>query len=104
MAGSGSSVPAAVLTNKDLEALVDTNDEWIRVRTGISRRHVLSEHENISQHCARAAQNAMDMAEVTADQIDLVLLATSSPDDAFGSACQVRSNSRLHPHSILPTF
>lgn len=90
VAGCGSSVPAAVLTNHDLEKLVDTNDEWIRVRTGISRRHVLGEHETLSQHSARAAQNAMDMAHVTADQVDLVLLATSSPDDTFGSACQVR--------------
>ena len=91
LAGSGSSVPEAVLTNKDLEKLVDTNDEWIRVRTGISRRHVLGEHENLSQHSARAAQNAMDMAHVTAEQVDLVLLATSSPDDTFGSACQVNT-------------
>ena len=89
VAGSGSSVPAAVLTNKDLEKLVDTNDEWIRVRTGIQKRHILGENESLSLHSARAAQSAMDMANVTADQVDLVLLATSSPDDIFGSAGQV---------------
>jgi 3-oxoacyl-[acyl-carrier-protein] synthase-3 len=78
-----------VLTNNDLAKLVDTNDEWIVTRTGIQQRHVLAEGETLSQHAATASQNALKMAGVNADQIDLILMATSSPDDAFGNACSV---------------
>lgn len=87
--GVGSSAPHTVLTNNDLAKLVDTNDEWIVTRTGIQQRHVLAEGETLSQHAATASQNALKMAGINADQIDLILMATSSPDDAFGNACSV---------------
>lgn len=87
--GVGSSAPATVLSNQDLERFVDTNDEWITTRTGIKRRHILGEDESMAQHAAKACQQALDMAGVSADLVDMVLLATSTPDDAFGSACQV---------------
>lgn len=89
LVGVGSSVPASVLTNADLEQLVETNDEWIASRTGIRERHILAEGELLADHAAIAAQRAMEMAGVSPEEIDLVLLATSSPDDIFGSACQV---------------
>lgn len=87
--GVGSSAPASVLSNVDLERFVDTNDEWITTRTGIKRRHVLGEGETMVDHAAAACNRALEMAGVAAGDIDLILLATSTPDDAFGSACQV---------------
>lgn len=87
--GVGSSVPAAVLTNDDLAKLVDTNDEWITTRTGIKERHILAEGESLADHAAAAGRRALEMAGVDGSEVDMVLLATSSPDDLFGSACQV---------------
>ena len=87
--GVGSSVPESVLENKDLEKFVDTNDEWIATRTGIRRRRVLGPDESMADHAAQASIKALEMAGVEAGDIDLILMATSTPDDAFGSACQV---------------
>ena len=73
LAGSGSSVPATFLTNQDLEKLVETNDEWIRTRTGIKKRHILAEGESMAAHCAKASLAALEMAggqdEVKADSL-----------------------------------
>lgn len=91
LVGCGSSVPEAVLSNKDLEQLVETDDDWIASRTGIRRRHILGKHETLSDHAARASQQALDMAGIHAEEVDLIILATSSPDDLFGSACRVIS-------------
>lgn len=91
LTGSGSSVPATFLTNADLEKLVETNDEWITARTGIKKRHVLAEGESLSTHAAAAAERALEMAGVAAADVDLIILATSSPDDLFGSACAVQT-------------
>mmetsp|Transcript_2384 Transcript_2384/g.7172 ORF Transcript_2384/g.7172 Transcript_2384/m.7172 type:complete len:397 (-) Transcript_2384:557-1747(-) len=90
LTGSGSSTPEAVLTNTDLEALVETNDEWIATRTGIRRRHVMAAGETLTSHAAAAATAALDMAGVSAEDVDIVMLSTSTPDDLFGSACQVQ--------------
>ncbi len=97
--GVGSCVPDTVLTNDDLSAWVDTNDEWISSRTGIRRRHVLGKGETLSDLAAKAANRALEMAGVKAEEIDLVLFATSSPDDAFGSACQVRGSASGGPRT-----
>lgn len=103
LVGCGSSVPEAVLSNKDLEKLVETNDDWIVTRTGIRRRHILGKNESLSDHAAKASQRALDMAGIPADEVDLIILATSSPDDLFGSACKVCSHFlaiciRVHPN------
>lgn len=90
LVGCGSSAPEAFLTNKDLEKLVETDDEWIATRTGIRKRHILGTDETLSDHAARSAQQALDMAGIGAEDVDLIILATSSPDDLFGSACRVR--------------
>ena len=89
LVGCGSSAPEAVLSNKDLEQLVETDDDWIASRTGIRRRHILGKHETLSDHAAKASQQALDMAGIHAEDVDLIILATSSPDDLFGSACRV---------------
>lgn len=89
LVGVGSSAPETVLSNADLEKFVETNDEWIATRTGIRRRHVLAEGETMSTHAAAACKKALEMAGVSAEDVNIVLVATSTPDDAFGSACSV---------------
>lgn len=89
--GSGSAAPKASLNNDGLSKIVDTSDEWISTRTGIRSRYLASPQESLSQLSAIAAQNALSMAQVGATDIDLILLATSTPDDLFGSACQIQA-------------
>lgn len=89
--GVGAAAPPLVLSNKDLESLVDTNDEWITTRTGIKRRHVLAKGETLTQIATKASESALRMAGVDPLEIDLVLFATSSPDDLFGNATQVQA-------------
>lgn len=89
--GSGSASPAASLDNHGLSQIVDTSDEWIASRTGIRSRHLASPQESLSQLAAIAARNALSMAQVDATEIDLILLATSTPDDLFGSACRIQA-------------
>lgn len=91
MSGVGSSVPSTVLSNADLERWVETSDEWIASRTGIRRRHILGADESVADHAARACRSALDMAGVAPEDVGMVLLATSTPDDAFGSACQIQA-------------
>jgi len=89
--GVGSYVPEKILTNADLEKLVDTTDEWITTRTGIKERRIAAADEFTSDMAAKAAQRAMDKAGVTADQIDLIIVATCTPDMPFPStACLVQ--------------
>lgn len=88
--GCGSAVPSQMLTNEDLSQLVDTSDDWIRSRTGIGSRYLTSESESLSQLAAKAAKNAIAMAGLTPNDIDLIILATSTADDLFGSAGQVQ--------------
>ncbi|KDD74570.1 3-oxoacyl-[acyl-carrier-protein (ACP)] synthase III [Helicosporidium sp. ATCC 50920] len=70
--------------------MMDTSDEWIVTRTGIRRRHILRAEERLSDHAVRASHRALDMAGVSGSDLDLILFATSTPDDAFGSACAVQ--------------
>lgn len=97
LVGVGSSVPSTVLSNADLEKFVETNDEWISSRTGIKRRHVLAEGENMAGHAAAACNKALEMAGIAAEDVNIVVMATSTPDDAFGSACQVRTPDKWDP-------
>jgi 3-oxoacyl-[acyl-carrier-protein] synthase-3 len=78
--GTGISVPSRVLTNFDLEKIVDTTDEWIRTRTGIRQRHVAGADEVMSQFAIEAARRALEAAEVDAKDVDLVICATVTPD------------------------
>ncbi|MHC1698268.1 MAG: beta-ketoacyl-ACP synthase III [Geobacteraceae bacterium] len=91
--GTGAAVPEKVLTNADLEALVDTTDEWITTRTGIKERRVASAGEFTSTFATAAAEKALAMAGVTADELDLIVVATVTPDFPFPStACLVQKN------------
>ncbi len=89
--GVGSYVPTRVLTNADLERMVDTTDEWITSRTGIRERRIAANHEATSDLALAAAQRAMAAARITAEQIDLIIVATITPDMPFPStACLVQ--------------
>ena len=81
--GTGRYLPDRILTNADLEKTVDTTDEWIRTRTGVEQRHIASDDENTSDLCLNAAKQAMEAAGVTADEIDLIVIGTTSPDLIF---------------------
>lgn len=89
--GSGSAAPAAVLTNQDLSQLVETSDDWITTRTGIRQRRLASPQDSMTGLATQAAQAALAMAGVAAAEVDLILLATSTPDDLFGSASLVQA-------------
>ncbi len=89
--GSGSAAPAGILTNDDLAKIVDTSDEWIKSRTGIKNRHLATASESVCQISTVAAQKAISMAQIDAADIDLIILATSTPDDLFGSASKIQN-------------
>lgn len=89
--GTGSYVPERVVTNEDLAAMVDTSDEWIRTRTGICQRRI-SEGLGVSGMAAEAARKAIENAGIQAEDIDLILLGTSTPDSCFpNGACEVQA-------------
>lgn len=91
IAGVGSHLPSKVVTNKDLEKIMETSDEWIRERTGIKRRHLAGDDETTASMGVAAAQKAMDMAGVTADEIGLIVVGTATPDKVFPStACIIQ--------------
>lgn len=83
--GVGHYLPARVVENAEFEASLDTSDEWIRTRSGIERRHFAAEGETTSQMAIRAAEAALADAAMTADQIDAIVVATSTPDFTFPS-------------------
>lgn len=89
LVGCGSAVPSLKVSNDDLAKLVETNDEWISTRTGIRNRRVISGADSLTGLAADAARKALEMAEVHPDDVDLVLLCTSTPEDLFGSAPQI---------------
>lgn len=90
--GVGGYLPAKVLTNADLSKMVDTTDEWITARTGISKRHIAAEGETTSDMGAAAARKAMEAAGVGPDDIDLIIVATATPDYTFPATATVVQN------------
>ncbi|KAL1340332.1 hypothetical protein HN51_026733 [Arachis hypogaea] len=92
LVGCGSAVPSLQISNDDLAKIVDTNDEWISVRTGIRNRRVLSGRDRLTTLAVDAAQKALDMAKVDPDDVDLILLCSSTPEDLFGSAPQIQKH------------
>lgn len=92
VAGCGSFLPEKVLSNADLEKMVDTSNEWIVQRTGIERRHVVADNEGTSDLIVRAAQKALDDAKMTVDQLDMILVATVTGDYKMpATACLVQA-------------
>ncbi len=86
--GTGSYLPEKVLTNSDLEKMIDTSDQWIRERTGIERRHIVAAGETTCDMAEAAARNALDAVAVDVADIDLIIVATTTPDRIFPStAC-----------------
>ncbi len=83
--GTGHDYPKGVLTNADLEKLVDTSDEWITTRTGIKQRHIASDDEYTSQFGVRAAQKALESAKLKPTDIEIIICATTSPDQILPS-------------------
>jgi len=89
--GSGSCVPDQILTNQKISQKVDTSDEWIKSRTGISERRISSLGDNVTEMGYEAALNAIEMANWDIKTIDLIILATSTPNDLFGSAPSIQA-------------
>jgi len=89
--GCGSATPSRAISNIELGERVETSDDWIRSRTGIGARRVVGELESLGELCGLASERALAMAGWQADSLDLILLATSTPDDLFGSAPQLQA-------------
>jgi 3-oxoacyl-[acyl-carrier-protein] synthase-3 len=87
--GTGRYLPKRIMTNADLEKMVNTSDEWIRTRTGVERRHVASEDELTSDLCVEAAKIAIEDAGITAADIDLIIVGTTSPDLIFPNVATI---------------
>ncbi len=95
--GTGSFLPENVLTNHDIEKMVETSDQWIKERTGISKRHIAAEGETTCDLAEAAARNALEAAGVTAAEIDLVIVATTTADKIFPStACLIQKRLGIH--------
>jgi 3-oxoacyl-[acyl-carrier-protein] synthase III len=89
--GWGMSVPKRVMTNDDWAQLVDTSDEWVRSRTGIGERRIAGEGETTFTLALEAAHEALDVARLSPAQLDLIIVATLTPEHAFpATACLVR--------------
>jgi 3-oxoacyl-[acyl-carrier-protein] synthase-3 len=89
--GTGSYLPEKILTNEDLSRLVDTSDEWITTRTGIKERRIAGKDEHTSDMAAKAALKAIEQAKISATDIDMILVATATPDMLFpATACFVQ--------------
>lgn len=97
LAGTGSYLPEKVLTNFDIEKFVDTSDEWIRERTGIRKRHVVVENECCVDLAEQASRRALEAADVAPDELDLIIVATTTPDQIFPSqACILQARLGIH--------
>lgn len=101
--GTGSYLPAKILTNKDLERMVDTTDEWVFTRTGIRQRHVAADNENASDLALAASRRAIEAADIHPRDIGLIVVATTTPDMVFPStACILQA--KLGIRNSSPAF
>ncbi|HBS26121.1 MAG TPA: 3-oxoacyl-ACP synthase, partial [Gammaproteobacteria bacterium] len=95
--GTGGYLPEKVLDNHDLEKMVDTSDEWIRERTGITKRHIAADGETTSDLAEQAARRAMQAAGKNPEDVDLIIVATTTPDKVFPStACLLQQKLDIH--------
>jgi 3-oxoacyl-[acyl-carrier-protein] synthase-3 len=103
IAGTGSYLPERIMSNEELAATVDTSDEWITERTGIRQRHLAAEGQTTSDLATMAARQAIAAAGITANEIDLIIIATTTPDLVFPStACLVQA--KLEITNACPAF
>ena len=101
--GTGSYLPVQTVTNEDLEKKLDTNHEWIFSRTGISSRHIAAEHETTSYMACQAAIKAVEASDISAEEIELIVVATCTPNHFFPSmACHVQK--ALNIARPIPAF
>lgn len=97
IAGTGRYLPERVLTNQDLEQMIDTTDEWIRSRTGIERRHIAADDQTTADLAELAARQALDAAGLQPEDIDFIVVGTTSPDTVFPNvACLVQERLGIH--------
>ncbi|MCF6211180.1 MAG: ketoacyl-ACP synthase III [Gammaproteobacteria bacterium] len=97
ISGTGGYLPEKILTNHDLEEMVETSDQWITDRTGIKKRHLAAEGETTCDLAEKAARAALDMAGIGCDEIDLIIVATTTPDRVFPStACLLQERLDIH--------
>lgn len=97
ISGTGSYLPARRVTNSDLESWVDTSDEWIRARTGIQQRHLAAEGEHTVDLAEQASRRALEAAGIEAQDLDLIIVATTTADQVFPStACLLQSRLDVH--------
>ena len=95
--GTGSYLPENVMTNSDLEKIVDTTDQWIRERTGIEQRHIAVDGQTTVDLAEAASRLAIESAGISAQDIDLIIIATSTPDKIFpSSACILQARLDIH--------
>ena len=95
--GTGGYLPEKILTNADLETMVETSDEWIRERTGIQQRHIAAEGQTTCDLSEQASLRAIEMAGIDANTIDLIVVATTTPDKIFPStACLLQARLNIH--------
>ncbi|MBV7314360.1 beta-ketoacyl-ACP synthase III [Shewanella sp. NIFS-20-20] len=100
--GTGSYLPAQVRSNQDLEKMVDTNDQWIVERTGISERRIAADNESVSTMGYQAALKALEMAGVAASELDMIIVGTTSANNAFpAAACEIQAMLGIH---TIPAF
>jgi 3-oxoacyl-[acyl-carrier-protein] synthase III len=102
--GTGSYLPNKILSNKDLEKMVDTTDEWIYTRTGIRERHIAAPEEMTSDLATKAAENAIASANIHASEIDLIIVATTTPDKVFPSVASIVQRKIGATASQCPAF
>jgi 3-oxoacyl-[acyl-carrier-protein] synthase-3 len=98
--GTGAYLPEKIVTNDDLAEIVDTSDEWIRERTGIRQRHIAAEGEFTSDLAVAAGRQALERASVSVDELDLIIVATTTPDHTF-PACAAAVQRKLGAHSAV---
>ncbi len=95
--GTGGYLPERILTNAELEQMVDTSDEWIRTRTGVEKRHIAAEDETTCDLAEQATLKAMEAASVSPEDIDLIIMGTTTPDVIFPStACLLQQRLGIH--------
>lgn len=101
--GTGSALPERIVTNADLEKMVDTTDEWIVSRSGIKSRHIISDHESIGDLLATAAKRAFEASGIDPNTLDGIIIGTTSGDYVFPSAaCELQARLGIHNH--CPAF
>jgi 3-oxoacyl-[acyl-carrier-protein] synthase-3 len=95
--GTGGYLPKRIMTNHELEEMVDTSDQWIRERTGIEQRHIAADDETTVDLAEQASRRAIEAAGIDPQEIDLIVLATSTPDKIFpSSACILQARLDIH--------